>query len=244
MRKKMIAYVMLLVCAMALMGVSTQAQERTSHVDGWEVVVAPYAWMAGIDGDVTIKGTEASVDADFGDILDNLDVGAFGYFEVRKGKWGAYADLTYIKMVNDAKAGAVTIDIESSTTMAEAGVLYRIYEGFAGAEGNPVATDIFIGGRYVNLDVDLDFVGIADVSGGKDWLDPVIGVTYSRDMSKKFLITTTADIGGFGIASDMTWSFSILGGYLVFIQGIDPGRRPGRRGDSRRRVLGANGYLE
>ena len=215
MRKIMIAYVMLLVCAMALTGVTTQAQERTSHVDGWEVVVAPYAWMAGIDGDVTIKGTEASVDADFGDILDNLDVGAFGYFEVRKGNWGAYADLTYIKMVNDAKAGAATIEIESSTTMAEAGVLYRIYEGFAGAEGNPVATDIFIGGRYVNLDVDLDFVGVADVSGGEDWLDPVIGVTYSRDMSEKFLITTTADIGGFGIASDMTWSASILGGYRL-----------------------------
>ena len=34
-------------------------------------------------------------------------------------------------------------------------------------------------------------------------------------MSEKFLITTTVDIGGFGIASDMTRSFNILGGYRL-----------------------------
>jgi len=215
MRKKMTANVMLLVFVMALMGVTTQAQERTSHVDGLEFVVSPYIWMAGIDGDVTVKGTEASVDADFGDILDNLDVGAQGYFEIRKDKWGAYVDVMYLKVASDAKVGAADIDIESSTTLAGAGVLYRVYEGFAGAEGNPVATDIFVGGRYVKLDVDLDYTGVGDVSGDQDWLDPVIGVTYSRDMSEKFLIRTTADIGGFGIASDMTWSFSILGGYRL-----------------------------
>jgi len=215
MRKKMTAYVMLLVCVTALTGVPTKAQERTSHVDGWEYVVAPYLWMAGIDGDATVKGTKSSVDADFGDILDNLDVGAQGYFEIRKDKWGAYVDVMYLKVASDAKVGAADIDIELSTTMAGAGVLYRIYEGFAGAEGNPVATDIFVGGRYMNLDIDLDYAGVADVSGDEDWVDPIIGVTYSRDMSKKFLITTTADIGGFGIASDFTWSFSILGGYRL-----------------------------
>ena len=118
-------------------------------------------------------------------------------------------------MASDAKVGAVDIDIEASTTLAGAGVLCRVYEGFAGAEGNPVATDIFVGGRYVNLDVDLDFVGVANVGGDEDWLDPLIGVAYSRDISKKFLIATTADIGGFGIGSDFTWSFSILGGYRL-----------------------------
>jgi len=215
MKKKMTTYVTLLVFGTALIGVSSQAQERTSHVDDWEFVVAPYLWMAGIDGDVTVRGIEASVDADFGDILDNLDVGAQGYFEIRKDKWGAYVDVMYLKVASDAKVGAVDIDIESSTTLAGAGVLYRVYEGFAGAEGNRVATDIFVGGRYVNLDVDLDYNGAADISGDQDWLDPVIGVTYSRDMSGKFLITTSADIGGFGIASDLTWSLSILGGYRL-----------------------------
>ena len=215
MRKKTILNVTLFVFVAVLMGIPVQAQDRTSHVDGWEFVVAPYLWMAGIDGDVTVRGTKASVDADFGDILDNLDVGAQGYFEVRKDKWGAYFDAMYLKVSSEAKVDAGNIDIESSTTMAGIGVLYRIYEGYAGAEGNPVATDIFFGGRYVNLDIDLDYAGAPDVSGDEGWVDPVIGVTFSRDMSEKFLIKTTADIGGFGIASDMTWGFSILGGYKL-----------------------------
>jgi len=215
MKKKMTAYVMLLVFGTALMGVPTKAQERTSHVDGWEFVVAPYVWMAGLDGDVTVKGTKASVDADFGDILDNLDTGAQAYFEARNGKWGAYGDFTYIKVANDAKVGATPVDIESSTTLAEVGVLYRIFEGYAGAEGSPVGTDIFFGGRYVSLDAELDFPATADISSDRNWVDPLIGVSYSRDISKKFLIKTTADIGGFGIGSDFTWSFSILGGYRL-----------------------------
>ena len=207
--------IIFLVFVVALMGIPIQAQERTSHVDDWEFVVAPYAWLAGIEGDETVRGIKASVDADFGDIFDNLDVGAQGYFELRKDKWGAYVDATYLKVSGDAKVGPVGIDIETSTTLVGAGILYRIYEGFAGAEGNPVATDIFIGGRYLKLDVELDFAAVADVSADKNWIDPIVGVTYSRDMSKKFLIRTTADIGGFGIGSDFTWSATILGGYRL-----------------------------
>ncbi|MHC4323811.1 MAG: hypothetical protein ACYSUX_06025 [Planctomycetota bacterium] len=215
MRKKMTINATLLAFVMVLLGVPIQAQERTSHVDGWEFVVAPYLWMAGIDGDVTVKGTKSSVDARFSDIVDNLDVGALGYFQIRKDKWGAYFDVMYLRVVSDEKVGPVDLKVRSDTTLAGAGVLYRVYEGFAGAEGNPVATDIYVGGRYVNLDLELDFVGVTKISGSKDWVDPLIGVTYSRDLSKKFLIKTTADIGGFGIASDLTWSASILGGYRL-----------------------------
>jgi hypothetical protein len=205
---------MLFVFVMVFMGASTQAQERTSHVDDWEFVIAPYIWAAGLDGDVTFKGIKGSVDADFGDILDNLDVGAQGYFEIRNGKWGIYGDVTYIKVANDAKVGPVSIDVESSTTMAEGGLLYRIFEGYGG-QGSPVGTDIFVGGRYMNLDVELDFAAIPDVSSDRNWWDPLIGVAYSHDLSEDFLIKTTADIGGFGIGSDFTWSFEILGGYRL-----------------------------
>ena len=215
MRKKMELCVTAVVCAMALMGASTQAQERTSHVDGWEFVVAPYLWMAGLDGDVTVKGTKSSVDADFGDIMDNLDTGALGYFEARNGKWGVYADLMYIKVAYDAKVGATSIDVESTTTMAEGGVLCRIFEGYSGAQGSPTGTDIFFGGRYINLDAELDFAAIPDVSSDRNWWDPLIGVAYSHDLSKDWLIKATADIGGFGIGSDLTWGFRLLGGYRL-----------------------------
>ena len=202
-----------------LAGGSTHAEERTSHVEGWEFTVAPYLWMAGLDGDVTVKGTKSSVDADFGDILDNLDAGAQGYFEARNGKWGVYADFMYIKVANDAKVGPVSVDVESSTTLAEAGLLYRIFEDYAGAAGDPAGTDIlfsadvFLGARYVNMDAELDFAAISDISSERNWWDPLIGISYRWDLSEKFQMKTTTDIGGFGIGSDLTWSFTIVGGY-------------------------------
>lgn len=49
--------------------------------DEMEFHLAPYLWMAGIDGDVAAKGVESSIDADFGDIWDHLDVGAQAYVE-------------------------------------------------------------------------------------------------------------------------------------------------------------------
>jgi hypothetical protein len=189
------------------------AQEGTSQVEGWEFAAAPYLWMAGIEGDVTVKGTASSTDADFGDVLENLDAGAQGYFSLRNGKWGVYADITYLRVASDAKAGAATVDIELSSTLAEFGVLYRAYEGFAGS--NPVATDVFLGGRYVELDTELDFAAIPDIDGNKNWLDPIVGATYSRDLSEKWAMTATADVGGFGIASDLTWSLRLMGAYRL-----------------------------
>lgn len=191
----------------------TLAQDRTSHVEGWEFVAAPYLWMAGIEGDVTIRGTKASTDADFGGVLENLDVGAQGYFEVRKGKWGVFADVTYLAVSSDAKVGPVAMDIELKTTLADFGVLYRAYEGFSGS--NPVATDVFVSGRYVDLDAGLDFKRVADIDGNKNWLDPVVGLTYHRDLSKKWMVSATADIGGFGVASDLTYSLRLLGAYRL-----------------------------
>ena len=90
MKRKVTNSMKLIVLVAIIAGASTQAEERTSHVEGWEFAVAPYLWMAGIDGDVTVRGTKGSIDADFGDVLDNLDAGIQGYIEARNGKWGVW----------------------------------------------------------------------------------------------------------------------------------------------------------
>ena len=41
------------------------AQEATSGDDAWQFHVIPYIWMAGISGDVTVKGSRASVDGTY-----------------------------------------------------------------------------------------------------------------------------------------------------------------------------------
>jgi hypothetical protein len=41
----------------------------------WEFNVIPYFWMAGMGGDLTVKGRDASLDSSFSDIWDDLDFG-------------------------------------------------------------------------------------------------------------------------------------------------------------------------
>ena len=210
MRKKLI--VSLVMLGVFLSGIAV-AEERTSHVEGWEFVVAPYLWLIGTDGDIALRNTKASADADFGDVWDDLEAGFTGYLEARKDKWGVYGDFSYLRLQNGAKVGPVKVDIETSSTLVEVGVLHRVYEGFAG--DHPVGTDVFAGARYNGIDGEIDFAAVPDVTKDKSWIDPIIGAAFSRDMSEKFVVTVSGDIGGFGIGSDFTWSFRILGGYRL-----------------------------
>ena len=43
---------------------------QQAAADGWTLELAPYLWVAGIDGDVTIDGEEYDMSSDFSDIID------------------------------------------------------------------------------------------------------------------------------------------------------------------------------
>jgi hypothetical protein len=59
--------------------------------DAWEFEVVPYLWAAGLSGTVKAGLAPAvNVNADFGTLLDHLDMGAMGAFEGRKGRWGSW----------------------------------------------------------------------------------------------------------------------------------------------------------
>ena len=53
----------------------------------------------------------------------------------------------------------------------------------------------------------LDF-GPIELGGGfeENWLDPVGGIRVLADLSRKFTLLARADVGGFGIGSDLTWN--------------------------------------
>jgi opacity protein-like surface antigen len=42
----------------------------------------------------------------------------------------------------------------------------------------------------------------------EDWWDPYVGVRARYNLSKAFYLTAKADIGGFGVGSDLTWQAS------------------------------------
>jgi hypothetical protein len=207
------AMVIRLMAIMLLVAVcQVQAQEQTVHVgDEWEFTVAPYIWFAGMSGNVTINGTPSNGDTDFSEIADNLDVGMLGYFSARKGKWGGYVDSMYFEASRSGKSGPTNVTVKQDSTILEAGALYRAYEGYN--QDYPIATDIYFGARFVDLDTTISSTGAADVTGRTDWVDPIIGATHLRDFSEKVTLTASGDVGGFGIGSDLTYSVRVLLGY-------------------------------
>lgn len=183
----------------------------------WQYELVPYFWAAGMKGDVQAGNLpKTSVDIDFSDIWDNLDFGAMGAFEARKGRWGLLFDAIYMKISSSATAtrtgpgpigATLTADanLKLEQTMLAAAVAYRVSDG-------PTATDVIGGARYSKIDADASInaslfaqTGFVARSGDKDWVDPYIGVRVQHPLADRWTLIGYGDIGGFGVGSDFTW---------------------------------------
>lgn len=107
------------------------AEDVSSDKSKWEFHVIPYFWMAGIDGDATVKGGKSDADLTLGDIWDNLDFGGQSHLEAWKGRWGIFLNPTLLKLSDDADAvnptlGPVEADITVEQWLVEFGGFYGI----------------------------------------------------------------------------------------------------------------------
>jgi hypothetical protein len=76
-----------------------------------------------------------------------------------------------------------------------------------------VTVDVYGGGRYSNLELDLDTAGAPSLNQSKDWLDPIVGGRVGVHFSEHVFLIFAGDIGGFGVGSDFAWSIQGLFGY-------------------------------
>jgi hypothetical protein len=226
MKIRIISAVLISMVVSLLLSPLARAEAQGSGSDEWEFTVIPYLWMAGLKGDVGVKGTTSEVDASFSDILDNLDIAAQFHLEAKKGKWAFFIDPTYMKLSADESATTrlgTTIDakITNEAWLVEGGVFYRIDERPIGDDGvRTLAFDLLGGVRYNHLKAEIDLKGSGgildvDADGSKDWFDPIVGGRIQARLTRKLLVNLRGDIGGFGISgcSDVTWSVLAALGY-------------------------------
>jgi len=135
-----------------------QVQESQITSDEWQVRVNPYIWLAGIDGDVTVGGQKASVDIDFSDIFEVLDIGVMAHIELTKGKWSAFVDLLYVKLSDDANGRHIRGDLKFEQSIIEFGGFYRIGE-FSIGNGPKSSIELKAGCRYIYTKSELKIQG-------------------------------------------------------------------------------------
>jgi hypothetical protein len=187
----------------------------------WHVTLTPYVWAAGIYGDVTVRGLNSEVSASFLDGLEETDtlVGLAGRLEVTRGRLGAFGDVFYVQTEVDG-AGSTQLDVTTRMYFVEFGGQFRLLD--TRAERVPGFTvDVYGGGRYSSLELELDTRGAASTTQEQDWVDPIVGGRLGVHFSEHVFLLFAGDVGGFGVGSDFAWSVTGLFGYRWQAAGLD-----------------------
>jgi len=198
----------------------------------WMFSFTAYGWLPWISGDLAVKGRSFDVDVTAGQVIEALDWSGipawFSYAEARNGRFSLFNDVVYSKLTASrdfAKTGPLgvvslsgNVSADYEQTIVELGAAYEVWSG--GTSLGPAALDVLAGGRYWNQDatvsadlsatINLDGLTVEGSrvfakSGTVDWVDPFMGVRLRQEIADGQSLTLRADVGGFGVASDLTW---------------------------------------
>jgi hypothetical protein len=175
----------------------------------WHYLADVYMMFPNMTGETTVANLpDVDVNANAGDILGNLKMGAMFYFEATNNNWAITSDLIYMKLGQDVAPGKLITagDITMKQFAWELAGLKRVAPWFEAG----------LGGRLVNLYTGIDLKTISNPRSGsatKTWYDPIIIVRSNNVIHEKWLAQLRVDCGGFGIGSDFTWQAQANVGY-------------------------------
>jgi hypothetical protein len=185
------------------------ASEPAPASKGWEFATITYVWMAGAEGDVDVIGPVEPVglDLSFGDVLDSFKFAFMGAAEARHDRLVLLGDLTFIhleanKGIDIRDQDFVDAELDSRTIDITALGGYRV------VDKGKMAVDVLGGVRANFFKNSLQLVGPnreAEGSVSETWFDPLIAGRIYVPLGGKWGASVYGDIGGFGVASDLTW---------------------------------------
>ena len=188
--------------------------EQPLAASDWIVQVTPYLWAAGMEGDVSPfrAGPTLHVDMPFSEIFENLNFGGFLNVLARRDRWVFSGDLMYVNVSGAEAIGPfpilpeVVLDAEVKSIQFHASGL----AGYRVVDTPTFNLDLLAGGRFwdVSNEVTLTLENVGSRSHKEDfnWFDPLIGARALVALSERISVLGQADIGGFGVGSDLTWS--------------------------------------
>jgi len=180
------------------------AQTAQGSSEKWEVVVAPYLWLAGIKGTVGVGSFTTDIDPGFSDILNSLNFGFMGSLEARKGKFILATDLMYLNVEQTKSTGGTlfsSLNVNTKTIMLSQVTGYRLLSREGGS------LDAIVGIRFWHTSTRLEAAPallagrVAETS--KNWADAIGGLRGYKRLSRKFSVLGRGDFGGGG--SDFTY---------------------------------------
>jgi hypothetical protein len=186
-----------LAAVICLGGFNAVAQEASG---GWNWEIAPYLWLAGLEGDVTVNGQKTDFDKSASDLLDAVELGGSVMVVGRNDQlvlWGAldYFSLSTDELdVEDRPQGG---SLDTDMMLIEAGVGCTV-DGW----DEDQTIDILLGARYLEMDNDLEVFGVGTGSKNVTVLDPIVVVRPKMPILTAYVdglrLDPTFAIGGGG----------------------------------------------
>jgi len=182
----------------------------------WTLSLGVWAWT--IDGDVGAGGPTASVESDLGDTFEELELAWAGRLQYAVRNWrfqlGAFAGT----LEDSIELGGVSDVAELNIWSVQATAGYVLAGGRT--DCSPCAgtwcLDAYAGLRY--WDVEIDGPGAVGAAPGLDvddqWVDPIVGL-HLEVLWQRWAFVAEADIGGFGLGSEFSWSAMAAVGYRL-----------------------------
>ncbi|BAF88783.1 hypothetical protein AZC_2785 [Azorhizobium caulinodans ORS 571] len=226
---RLLAAVVGLVCGLGLWGASASAADVSpsrasvpvvvpATPSGWTYQATLYLWGTSLTGDVGVRNLPTNhVNVGFSDILNNLNGAFMGSFLAKNGDWMLLADLIWADIGADK-----TLNVANNPRLSYSQKL-TIASGIAGYR-LPVSTPNFdvyatAGFRYQRLTADMTLTsGLVPLAAGgsetKEWLDPIVGFAATYRVNERWFVNALADIGGFGVGSELTTQGFLSVGYF------------------------------
>ena len=183
------------------------AWAETAQPDGWRFALTPYIWFAGIGGEASLPRQSRDFDADFGDVLSNLDLAAMAVFEARRGRFSLIVDGLYLGQDVGVttprnlalRGGSAELN---ATQLAAVGLVRAIEQpGFGLDVGAGLRT------WWIDTEVTLNpgLLTGRSAKGSANFTDPLLAMRAEVRLSDRLSFFAYGDVGGFDTGSRLTW---------------------------------------
>ena len=180
-----------------------------ARADDYDWLGIAYLWAA----DISVDSRDASVSADFNDILDKLEMAFQTHVEVQGDDLGGFIDFTFLGLGDNTTRPAAHFNADLDTTLMDLGLVWSPgAERYAGFEA-------FGGLRYIDSDfhlvVDPTAPGEPDFETrvNDTYTDLLVGARYIAPLNDRWRLTMTGDVSGGD--TEGTWSVGAFGTYLM-----------------------------
>jgi len=224
--KTSLLFLSLLLFPFSLFGQGHWLSDVDDRAGEWWVI--PYFWFSEGDSTVKVNGSNGeNFEGSLGDIFDFTDYSLSARVEVWMRRWGLTFDFLSSSLWDEAQVDSTTrANLNAKLFFADVGGSYLLGQlPLAGETERELSLELMGGGRFVNMNTDLEFVPGGTQKNNQNWVEPFGGLrTYFR-FAERWDLMVRGDVGGFGIGSgsELTWnfvtdlSFYLDGGISLFL---------------------------